>query len=216
MGRLTVVLADDHTLVRQGVRRILQADGEIGVVGEAGDGLAAVELVRQLHPTVAIVDIGLPLLNGIDAAAQMAKVDPAVKIVILSMHGDVAYVRRSLKAGAHGYVLKDADDLDLVRAVKAVAGGGSFFSPAVSSLLRESFLAPEAPATDDALAILTDRERQVLQLIAEGRSSKEIASLLDISIHTAESHRKRVMEKLDLHNTAELVRFAIRSRILEA
>jgi DNA-binding NarL/FixJ family response regulator len=139
-----------------------------------------------------------------------------VKVVILSMHADQAYVRRSLEAGARGYVLKDAEDLDLVRAIKAVARGGSFFSPAVSELIRDGYLSPPGLEGRDGVDKLSDRERQVLQLIAEGRVNKEIAVLLDVSLSTIESHRKRIMEKLDLHNTAALVRFAIRHRLVEA
>jgi len=216
MNRLGVFIADDHTVLRHGLRRIIDGDPELHAVGEAGDGHTAVDLVRQLRPHVVLMDVGLPLLNGIDATRLIVNSEPAVRVLILSMHADQAYVRRSLEAGARGYLLKDADDLDLVRAIKAVARGGSFFSPAVSSVLRDGYLAPPGSADRDGLGKLTDRERQVLQLIAEGRVSKEIAVLLDVSLHTVESHRKHMMEKLDLHNTAALVRFAIRHRLIEA
>jgi two-component system, NarL family, response regulator NreC len=216
MSQLSVFLADDHTVLRHGLRRIIDADPELQVVGEAGDGHSAVDLVRQLRPAVVLMDIGLPLLNGIDATRLITKSEPNVKVIILSMHADQAYVRRSLEAGARGYVLKDAEDLDLVRAIKAVARGGSFFSPAVSDLIRDGYLSPPGLEGRDGVDKLSDRERQVLQLIAEGRVNKEIAVLLDVSLSTIESHRKRIMEKLDLHNTAALVRFAIRHRLVEA
>jgi DNA-binding NarL/FixJ family response regulator len=216
MGQLGVFLADDHPVLRHGLRRINDADPELQVVGEAGDGHTAVDLVHQLRPNVVLMDIGLPLLNGIDATRLITKSEPSVKVIILSMHADQAYVRRSLEAGARGYVLKDAEDLDLVRAIKAVARGGSFFSPAVSDLIRDGYLSPPGLEGRDGVDKLSDRERQVLQLIAEGRVNKEIAVLLDVSLSTIESHRKRIMEKLDLHNTAALVRFAIRNRLVEA
>ena len=216
MDQLGVFLADDHTVLRHGLRRIIEADPELRVVGEAGDGHAAVDQIHQLRPAVVLMDIGLPLLNGIDAARLVTKNDPSVKIVILSMHADQAYVRRSLEAGARGYVLKDAESLDVVRAIKAVARGGSFFSPAISNLIRDGYLSPPRLEGRDDLDKLSDRERQVLQLIAEGRVNKEIAVLLDVSLSTVESHRKRIMEKLDLHNTAGLVRFAIHYRLVDA
>ena len=216
VSRITVLLADDHTVLRQGVRRILEADAEIEVVGEAGDGRTAIDLAERMRPSVVLMDVGLPLLNGIDAAREIGKSCPQVKVVMLSMHADRAYVRRSLEVGARGYILKDAEDLELVHAIKAVARGGSFFCPGVAAQLREELLAPQARAADSDLALLTDRERQVLQLVAEGKTNKEIATILDVGVSTVESHRKRILEKLDLHNTADLVRFAVRHRIVVA
>ena len=210
VGRITIVIADDHTVVRQGVRRILEADEDLDVVGEAGDGLAAVELVRVLRPHVVLMDVGLPLLNGIDSTREIIKAAPAVRVIMLSMHADRAYVRRSIEMGACGYVLKDAEDLDLVGAVKAVARGGSYFSPAVATQLREHVVAPATLDGDTDLGLLTDRERQVLQLIAEGKSNKEVAAILEVGVSTIDSHRKHILEKLQLHNTADLVRFAVR------
>jgi two-component system, NarL family, response regulator NreC len=216
VARITVLLADDHTVLRQGVRRILEADTELEVVGEAGDGRMAIELAERLRPAVVLMDVGLPLLNGIDAAREISKACPQVKVVMLSMHADRAYVRRSLEVGARGYILKDAEDLELVHAIKAVARGGSFFCPAVATQLREELLAPAGRGGDDDLQLLTDRERQVLQLVAEGKTNKEIATILDVGVSTVESHRKHILEKLSLHNTADLVRFAIRHRIVVA
>lgn len=208
-ARITTLLADDHTVVRQGVRRILEA-GDIEVVAEAGDGHTAVELARSLRPSVVLMDVGLPLLNGIDCTREITKTAPAVRVLILSMYADPAYVRRSLEMGASGYVLKDAEDLDLVGAVKAVANGGSYFSPVVAAQLRDQVAARVVSPVTSELALLTDRERQVLQLIAEGKSNKEIATILDLGVSTIDTHRKHLLEKIDAHNTADLVRFAIR------
>ena len=215
MPRITILLADDHTVLRHGLRRILEAEPELHVVGEAGDGRAAVALVEQWHPGVVVMDIGMPLLNGIEATREIVRIDPRVAVLILSMHADVGYLRRSLDAGARGYLLKDAEDLDLVRAVKALAQGGSYFSPVIAAQMREQLLAPAGSAGPDALAVLTQRERQVLQLVAEGKSNKEVATIMNLGVSTVETHRKHVMEKLDLHNTAAMVRFAIRKGIVE-
>ncbi len=214
MGKIRVLLVEDHTVVRQGLRRILELATEVDIVGEVGDGRAAVDATQRLRPSVAVVDIGLPQLNGIEVTRQLAKAAPATKVLILSMHADDAYVRQSLRAGAKGYLLKDADDQDLFKAVVALDAGGSYFSPAVSRLLLEGYL-HEGGAADDELAALSAREREVLQLIAEGKSNKEVAQALAIATSTVESHRKHLMEKLDLHNTADMVRFAIRKGIVQ-
>jgi two-component system response regulator NreC len=216
MEKLRVLLVDDHTVVRQGLRRILASDEQIEVVGEAGDGRTAVELAQRMQPHVVVMDVALPELNGIEATRQLTKRAPSVRVLMLTMHADDVYVRQSLKAGARGYLLKDSEDLDLVKAVKAVGAGGSFFSPAVSSVVLSGYLG-EHPMTepDDPLGRLTDREREVLQLIAEGKTNKEIAVALSLSVNTVETHRKHLMEKLDLHNTAELVRFAVRERLVQ-
>jgi len=214
MGKIRVLLVEDHTVVRQGLRRILELATEVDIVGEVGDGRAAVDAAQRLRPSVAVVDIGLPQLNGIEVTRQLAKAAPATKVLILSMHADDAYVRQSLRAGAKGYLLKDADDQDLLKAVVALDAGGSYFSPAVSRLLLEGYL-HEGGAADNELAALSAREREVLQLIAEGKSNKEVAQALAIATSTVESHRKHLMEKLDLHNTADMVRFAIRKGIVQ-
>jgi two-component system response regulator NreC len=214
MAKIRVLLVEDHTVVRQGLRRLLELDPQIEIVGEVGDGRAAIDAVRRLHPAVAIVDISLPSLNGIEVTRQLAKVSPDTKVLILSMHADDGYVRQSLKAGARGYLLKDADDQDLLKAVTALSAGESCFSPAVSKILLDGYLQEERDASDE-LSVLSDREREVLQLIAEGKSNKEVAQSLDIAVSTVESHRKHVMEKLDLHNTAAIVRFAVRKGLVQ-
>ncbi|HEV7735124.1 MAG TPA: response regulator transcription factor [Candidatus Binatia bacterium] len=215
MAKLRVLLVDDHTVVRQGLRKILESDDEIEIVGEAGDGRSAVEMVQRMRPHVVVMDVALPELNGIEATRQITKRVDGAKVLVLTMHSDDVYVRQSLKAGARGYLLKDSEDLDLIKAVKAVGQGGSFFSPSVSKVLLAGYLGdPTGKEVEDNLALLTDREREVLQLIAEGKTNKEVANLLNVSINTVETHRKHVMEKLDLHNTAELVRFAVRKKIV--
>lgn len=214
MAKIRVLLVDDHTVVRQGLRRVLEIDPEIEIVGEVGDGRTALDAARRMQPAVAVVDISLPTLNGIEVTRQLAKLAPDTRVLILSMHADDAYVRQSLKAGAKGYLLKDADDHDLIRAVRALSAGGSSFSPAISKILLEGYLQESRDVTDE-LSALSDREREVLQLIAEGKSNKEVSQILDVAVSTVESHRKHVMEKLDLHNTAAVVRFAIRKRLIQ-
>jgi two-component system response regulator NreC len=215
MEKIRVFLVDDHTVVRQGLRRILESDDEIEIVGEAGDGRTAIDLVQRLRPHVVVMDVAMPELNGIEATRQITKRVEGVKVLVLSMHGDDVYVRQALKAGARGYLLKDSEDLDLIKAVKAIRGGGSFFSPPVSKVVLSGYLGDRPDVDgDDGVSRLTDREREVLQLIAEGKTNKEVAHALSVSVNTVETHRKHIMEKLDLHNTAELVRFAIRTKIV--
>jgi two-component system response regulator NreC len=215
MEKIRVFLVDDHTVVRQGLRRILESDEEIEIVGEAGDGRTAIDLVQKLRPHVVVMDVAMPELNGIEATRQILKRVEGAKVLVLSMHGDDVYVRQALKAGARGYLLKDSEDLDLIKAVKAIRAGGSFFSPPVSKVVLSGYLGDKADGdAEDGVARLTDREREVLQLIAEGKTNKEVAHALSVSVNTVETHRKHIMEKLDLHNTAELVRFAIRTKIV--
>jgi DNA-binding NarL/FixJ family response regulator len=215
-AKISVLLADDHTLVRRSLRAVLRSDAGFDLIGEAADGHEAVASARRLRPAVIVMDISLPGLNGIDATRQITSAIADVHILILSMHAGERYVRESLKAGAAGYLLKDAADIELVSAVKAVARGESYFSPAVRQLLVAGSLRGHAehPA-GDALWRLTGREREIAQLVAEGRSTKQIARLLLVSPATIESHRKRLMEKLDLHNVAEIVRFAVRSGLVQ-
>lgn len=212
---ITVLLVDDHTVVRRGIRRLLEDDPRIRVVAEASDGRQALKLAQKYRPDVAIVDVGLPMLNGIELTRQLRATSQRTKVLILSMHADPAYVRRALQAGAKGYLLKDAEDQDLIKGVFALHSGESFFSPAVSRVVLEGYLDSVAAQGDEELARLSDREREVLQLVAEGKSSKEVAQLLGVSVSTVESHRKHIMEKLDLHNTAAIVRFAIRKGLVE-
>ena len=212
---IRVLLADDHTLVRQGLRRILETDPEIEVVGEAGDGRSAVDMACSVQPDVILMDIAMPQLNGIEATRQVTQHNEGARVLVLSMHADDVYVRQSLKAGARGYLLKDSEDLELLKAVKAVNCGGSFFSPAISKLLLEGYLDDSGTrAVEDKLELLTNREREILQLIAEGQTNRDIATQLGLGINTVETHRKHIMEKLDVHNTAEVVRFAVRKKIV--
>lgn len=208
-------MADDHQLMRSGVRLMLERETDLAVVGEACDGREAVALVKSLKPEVVVMDIGMPNLNGIEAAHQMTEENPQLAIVMVSMHSDESYVLRALKAGARGYLLKDSAEADLIKAVHAVAGGKSFFSPAVSKLLLDDYVRKlKRSGTEDAYDLLTPREREVLQLIAEGKSNKDIANLLNLSVYTVESHRANLMEKLNLKGLPELILYAVRKGII--
>jgi DNA-binding NarL/FixJ family response regulator len=215
MAELRLLIGDDHTLFRHGLRRILEDRKDWELVAEADDGRSAVRKAVALKPDVAILDIGMPQLNGIDATRQIVRKVPGVRVLILSMHSDETYVTRALNAGATGYILKDSAGKDLLRAVATVAEGRSFFSPAVSKLMLDDFVR-RAGKTEvaDRYETLSDREREILQLVAEGRSNKEVAALLEISVATVETHRARVLEKLDVHNTAELVLYAVRRGVI--
>ena len=216
MAKTRVWLAEEHIVIRKGLRRALAADAEIEIVGEVGDGREAVETAKRLLPTVVILDIELPGLNGIEATKQITRAATGASVLVLSSYSDEEHVRPSLKAGAKGYLLRDAEDVDLVKAVKSLARGGSYFSPSVSKVLLAGYLKePSADSAADAFSRLTNREREVLQLISEGNTNKEIARILALSVNTVESHRKHVMEKLDLHNTAEIVRFAVRKGLVQ-
>lgn len=215
MAKLRLMLGDDHTLVRQGLRKILEEKSEWEVVAEAGDGREAVRLALATKPDVAILDIGMPLLNGIDATRQITKRLPDTHVLILSMHSADAYVARALQAGARGYLLKDSAGKDLLRAVSTVATGKSFFSPAIAKLMLDDYVRRVAETTIvDKYDSLSEREREVFQLVAEGRSNKEVAEMLAISVATVETHRARILEKLDIHNTAELVLYAVRRGVI--
>lgn len=215
MRKTRVLLADDHQLMRSGVRLMLERETDLAVVGEACDGREAVALVKSLKPEVVVMDIGMPNLNGIEAARQMTEENPQLAIVMVSMHSDESYVLRALKAGARGYLLKDSAEADLIKAVHAVAGGKSFFSPAVSKLLLDDYVRKlKRSGTEDAYDLLTPREREVLQLIAEGKSNKDIANLLNLSVYTIESHRANLMEKLNLKGLPELILYAVRKGII--
>jgi len=207
---MRVVLADNHALVRQGVRVLLEKAG-IDVAGEAADGQEAVLLVAAVRPDVAILDIGMPLLNGLDAAREIQKAWPRTKTVLVTRHDEVQYVSEALRAGAKGYVLKNQAATDLVEAVQQVARGGIYLSPHVSRAVVEAYLSKTNVPVDP----LTPRERQVLQMVGEGRTTKDVATILGISAKTAESHRARLMRKLDIHETAGLVRYAIRRGLVQ-
>ena len=206
-----ILLADDHTLMRQGLRRILEQHPEFEVIAEANSGLEAVDLAQQHHPDVAIVDVAMKELNGIEATAQILKPSPHTAVLILSMYSDERYVIRAVKAGARGYLLKNSAGDELVRAIQLVQRGRAFFSPAVAEIFRDGYARVKDPReVEDRYELLTDRERQIYQLLAEGNSNKEIANRLGLSLHTVETHRWRIMEKLDLHSTADLVLSAVR------
>lgn len=209
------MIADDHTLVRQGFRRILEDDPHIVVVGEAGTGLAAIQQFKELKPDVVVMDVAMPELGGLEASAEILKIDSEAKILILSMYSNEAYVKKAFELGARGYVLKNAIEVDLTRAVAAVAEGKTYLSPDVAHLVVEKMKAgPGAGKAADPYDRLTLREKEVLQLIAEGKSNKEIAVLLNISVNTVAVHRAHLMETLGFHRTAEVVLYAVKKGLV--
>ncbi len=221
MAALRILVADDHPLVRTGLRKILEECGEWTVVAESGSGRDAVTKALALRPDVAILDIAMPQLNGIDATAQICRRCPDIHVLILSMYPDEAYVIQAIHAGARGYILKDSADADVVRAVSAVAQGKSFFSPEIARIMLEECLRGSAdrapgqlPEHPDRYASLSEREREIFQLIAEGRANKEIAELLHVSTNTIATHRSHILEKLELHSAAELVLYAVRKGVI--
>lgn len=202
---ISVLVVDDHSLVRKGFRRMLEDDEGIRVIGEASNGLEAIQAAQTLRPNVVVMDMAMPELDGVQATREIKKHAPQTEVLILSMYSDENYVRNAREAGAKGYLLKNAVDVDLPRAVRTVAAGGTFLSPGLQLSSRE---------TDDDLERLTQRERQVLQLIAQGKSNKEIAALLQLSVNTVSVHRANLMEKMNIHKTAELVLYAIRKGLI--
>jgi len=207
---IRVVLADDHNLVRQGIRALLEKD-KLQVVAEASDGQELARLAQAEQPDIAVLDISMPTLNGIDAARELARTCPNTKTILLTQHEEEQYIHEALEAGVRGYVLKSQVANDLLHAIQQVSRGGFYLSPGVSRAVVEAYRSRSHRAADP----LSDRERQVLQLIAEGKSTKDVASLLGISVKTAESHRSRLMQKLDIHETASLVRYAVRRGLVQ-
>ena len=215
MPKLKLVLADDHTLMRHGLRKILEERPEWEVIAEVGDGREAVKKCIALKPDVAVLDVAMPLLNGIDATQQIVRKVPETKVLVLSMYSDEAYVTRALQAGATGYMLKDSAGKDLLKGIASVAAGQAYFSPAIASLMLDDYVRRVAGSgVVDRYETLSEREREIFQLIAEARTNKEVAELLEISPATVETHRARILQKLDIHNTAELVLYAVRRGVI--
>jgi DNA-binding NarL/FixJ family response regulator len=215
MRTIRILLADDHTIVRKGLRMLLESHEGFHVVAEAADGREAVALAAQHRPDIVVMDLAMPVLNGIEAARQICTSDTPTAIVFLSMHSDEGYVLKALKSGAKGYLLKDSAEHDLINAVKTVSEGKAFFSPAISKMLVEDYVRQmREQKVEDSYDLLTTREREVLQLLAEGRSNKEVATFLDLSLHTVETHRGHIMQKLNLHSGAEMILYAIRKGVI--
>ncbi len=212
---ITVVLVDDHTLLRDGIRALLSLSKDIEVVGEAGDGQAGIELVAELQPDVVLMDIAMPVLDGLEATRRIKDRFKNVKVLILTQHENREYVFPILKAGADGYVLKKAAGTELVSAIKAVHGGGTFLYPSVAKAVVEDYLRPDGSISERRHSRLTDREIEVLKLVAEGRSNQEIADMLCLSVKTVTGHRTNIMEKLDIHSRTELVKYAIRTGLIQ-
>ncbi len=207
---LRILLADDHVIVRQGFRVLLERAG-FEVVGEADNGLQAIELVGKLRPDVAVLDLAMPILNGIDAAREIKKVNDQTKLILLTMHTQKKFVLESLRAGIRGYVVKSTAAGELLEAIRTVCKGNPYLTPEIAKIMVEGYLAE----SDRQVPVLGDRERQVLQLVAEGKTTKEIADILEISVKTAESHRAHLMDKLQIHDTAGLVRYALREGLVQ-
>jgi DNA-binding NarL/FixJ family response regulator len=216
VAQIRILLADDHTIIRSGLRLLLDQQPDFKVVAEASNGREAVELAAKEQPDVAVLDIGMPQLNGIEATQQIASKDTQTKIVILSMHADEGYVLRALKAGARAYILKNSAEADLIRAVRAVAAGKSFFSPVISKMLLEDYVRQiRDKHVEDSYDLLTPREREILQLLAEGRTNKEVATLLHLSVYTVDAHRGNILQKLNLHGVPEMILYAVRKGIIQ-
>jgi two-component system, NarL family, response regulator NreC len=215
MKSIRVLLADDHKLIRAGLVLVVEQQPDLRVVGEADDGRQAVEMFRSLKPDVVVMDIGMPNLNGIEAARQITQIRLETAVVMLSMHADEGYVLRALKAGARAYLLKDSATTDLVQAIRAVVEGKSFFSPAVSKVLLQDYMRKlRRTGAEDSYDLLSPREREILQLVAEGKSNKDVANLLNLSVYTVETHRAKIMQKLNLKGVPELILYAVRKGII--
>jgi DNA-binding NarL/FixJ family response regulator len=212
---MRILLADDHTLFRAGIRSLLDRVGEVTIVAETGDGREALDLIEKHRPDIALLDITMPGLNGLEVAARVSSVSPGTRILILSMHANEGYVAQALRAGVAGYLLKDAAATELEVALRAVSRGDSYLSPAISRTVVDGFL-QRSDAAPDPLAALTARQREILQLIAEGRSTREIAEDLGVSVKTVETHRSQLMDRLNIHDIPGLVRFAIRAGLVSS
>jgi two-component system response regulator NreC len=215
MNPIRILLADDHTVVRRGLCLLLESHPEFKVIAEAADGREAVALAEAHRPDVVVLDVAMPLLNGIEAARQISTKLPQTAIVFLSMHSDEGYVLKALKSGAKAYLLKDSAEYDLINAIKAVSEGKAFFSPAISRMLVEDYMRQmREREVEDSYELLTTREREILQLLAEGKAAKEVAAILDLSLYTVETHRSNIFQKLDLHSVAELILYAVRKGVI--
>ncbi len=215
MKPIRILLADDHTVVRKGLRLLLESQPGFSVIADAADGREAVTLAEQYAPDVVVMDVAMPGLNGIEAARQILARQPNAAVVFLSMHSDEGYVLKALKAGARGYLLKDSAEYDLIHAVKAVSEGKAFFSPAISKMLVEDYMRQmKERSVEDSFDLLTGREREVLQLLAEGKNNKDVASVLNLSLYTVETHRSNIFQKLNLHSGAELILYAVRKGVI--
>ncbi len=213
--KFSVLIADDHGVVRKGLRLLLEQYSELSVVGEAANGREAVTLAASLSPQIAVLDVAMPILNGIEAAEQILKANSQIGVILLTMHADESYVLRALHAGVKGYLLKESAEDELLPAIRSVANGRPFFSQAINEALLEDYMRVlKQHGLSDSFDLLTVREKEVLQLLAEGRTNKEVAALLDVSPYTVESHRTNLMQKLNIHNTAEIVLYAVRKRLV--
>lgn len=216
MSKARVLLADDHAILRSGLRLLLEREPDLCVAGEAADGREALEWLDREQADVAVMDVGMPGLNGIEATAQILRKHPAVQVVILSMHSDETYVLRCLRAGARAYILKESAEQELIAAIRAVRAGRSYFSPKVKRILQQEHVERmRRDGSEDSYELLTGREREVLQLLAEGNSNKEIAGRLYLSVLTVETHRKRIIDKLNLRGTAEMILYAVRKGLVD-
>jgi len=215
MNDIRIVLADDHTLVRHGLRLMIEREAGLKVVAEASNGKEALAAVESSSPHVVVMDLAMPMLNGIEAARQIHQKYPSTSIVVLSMHSDESYVLRALRAGARGYLLKDSADADLINAIRTVTDGKAFFSPAISRVLVEDYVRQlQQKGAEDSYELLTSREREILQLLGEGKSNKEVAQILNLSPYTVETHRGNLMEKLNLHSVPEVILYAVRKGVV--
>jgi two-component system, NarL family, response regulator NreC len=215
MKKIRILLADDHTVVRNGLRLLLESQDGFEVIADACDGRETVAFAEQHQPDVVVLDVAMPILNGIEAARQISAKFPNTAIVFLSMHSDEGYVLKALKSGARAYLLKDSAEYDLVAAIKAVSDGKAYFSPAISKMLVEDYVRQmREKDVEDSYELLTTREREILQLLAEGKSNKDVATLLRLSLYTIETHRGNIFQKLNLHSSAELILYAIRKGVI--